>query len=426
VGLRYSAKLPAGDLQGLPSALRAAILNGRADFVTKPRGRVRDSNDRGHESRASHFAAWLARHGTGKQHLLAASDDDLLLILGHYAQASLRGDNLSGAKSNLGQTIRNYVTSATDWIRLAIGRPFSVLDPDTLMYKTPTLHPYLKEILAQRYAWEKPKPRKEPWTGSILESLVNSAPPPSHPAFLEAHAAATDWCGVTCFTGSRVAEYGQTNPPAGGGFNCVPLSEEAGEWAGMPIAFIAGDFSLWTADRIFLPHSAFFAEASLARVHTIRVRFRFDKSRHNFSTREFQRSDIPYLDMGRALQRIFLRARLLRVPITFPLGVFIHTTKPGHFKFLTGKHVQETLRLGCTLAYPDPQHYLRRNITCLVAHSNRVTAAVCLRLGGADIPTIAFKLRWSVASVETYLRDCYQLVGDALAATVRGAFSTMV
>ena len=46
-------------------------------------------------------------------------------------------------------------------------------------------------------------------------------------------------------------------------------------------------------------------------------------------------------------------------------------------------------------AYPDPRHFLRENITRIVAHSNRVTAAIPLSNAGTDIDAIAYHLGWS-------------------------------
>jgi hypothetical protein len=53
----------------------------------------------------------------------------------------------------------------------------------------------------------------------------------------------------------------------------------------------------------------------------------------------------------------------------------------------------------CVVAYPDPDHYMRKHIDCLVSHSMRVTACVALDAAGMTHEEIAFRLRWSVASV---------------------------
>jgi hypothetical protein len=99
----------------------------------------------------------------------------ILAILGQYTQDIKRGDNLDGRTDLLAGTIRNYLTSAVDFLRVLLGRPISILDPLTLTHKTPSLNPFLKGMLGQRTAWQKPKARILPWTGLILESLVTHA-----------------------------------------------------------------------------------------------------------------------------------------------------------------------------------------------------------------------------------------------------------
>jgi hypothetical protein len=68
-------------------------------------------------------------------------------------------------------------------------------------------------------------------------------------------------------------------------------------------------------------------------------------------------------------------------------------------------------------------HYMRLNILQIVPHSNRITATVSLKLGGAtEYEEIAFRLLWHVSSVPTYLRECFQLVGALVQTTLQGAY----
>ena len=80
--------------------------------------------------------------------------------------------------------------------------------------------------------------------------------------------------------------------------------------------------------------------------------------------------------------------------------------------------------LACRLAYPDPNHYCRLHISGIVAHSNRVTAALCLKLGGATDEDIAFRLRWHVSSVPTYLRECFNGIDAVMQTAIQGALTT--
>jgi hypothetical protein len=45
-------------------------------------------------------------------------------------------------------------------------------------------------------------------------------------------------------------------------------------------------------------------------------------------------------------------------------------------------------------------------------------------MGGATIADIAFRLRWHIASVPTYLRECFQEVGSIMEQAIVGAFKT--
>jgi hypothetical protein len=91
---------------------------------------------------------------------------------------------------------------------------------------------------------------------------------------------------------------------------------------------------------------------------------------------------------------------------------------------LKDSHVRDHLRMACCLAYPNPQHYCRIHIAGIVSHSNRVFAALCLKLGGATDEDIAFRLRWQVASVPTYLRECFNGIDDAMQTAICGAYRT--
>lgn len=219
-----------------------------------------------------------------------------------------------------------------------------------------------------------------------------------------------------------MSEYAQHSLKAGQRFHTIPDNGEAGEWAGQALAFLLSDFSFLDRDRRLYPAEAILDPHVAPTLVTVRIRFRYGKSRENFSVRQFARTRVPYLDIFPALERIVRRHHLLRALPSEPLGVYydgaVSKRHKTSYSFVRDYHITATLCHGCEIAYPDPNHILRRNILCLVAHSNQVTAAVCLHLGGASLPDIAFKLRWSEASVKTYLRDAYQNVGRNLVATI--------
>jgi hypothetical protein len=160
-------------------------------------------------------------------------------------------------------------------------------------------------------------------------------------------------------------------------------------------------------------------------VSAVQIRSRYNKSKDNFTIRKFSSLDHPFLDQVDASVSILRRAHLLRVPSAEPLGVFTSSFSVP-FTFITATTVTQVMHHACISAYPDPDHYLRRNMKCIVAHSNRATAAVCLQQGGAQNDEIAFRLRWKPGSVPTYLRDCFQAVGDILQQELTGADSPSI
>jgi hypothetical protein len=81
--------------------------------------------------------------------------------------------------------------------------------------------------------------------------------------------------------------------------------------------------------------------------------------------------------------------------------------------------------MACIRAYPDPNHYCWINIDGIVAHSNHVTAALCLHLGGATIDEIAVRLRWEPCSVPTYLRECFVGIDTIMQKAIASAYLTI-
>ena len=129
----------------------------------------------------------------------------------------------------------------------------------------------------------------------------------------------------------------------------------------------------------------------------LHVRFRFDKSKNNFTIRKFKRlPGMVVCPVKRALS-ILQRADILGVPQDYPIGAHRPIRgKQQAFALLNGEDVKTVMQQACVLAYPDSNHYLRLNIDLIMAHSNRIAAAVALLNAGASIPVIAYRLRWSV------------------------------
>jgi hypothetical protein len=345
-------------------------------------------------------------------------------ILGAYLTAVRQGNNLTKAFIT-GQTLRNYAKSAADCLTILTGGPCTYYDPATMSMKRMSLHPYLNEQIAQRSTWTKPTPRKEPFTYRMLavhaQQLLSSHSDPRRIYFSLSYVV-WDWMRLGVFTGSRVSEYAQSGLRKNHRFQVIPTNQDTSEWAGQPLAFIRKDFQFFDAQQRLVPLSSLHSSHVKGLVATVHLRFRYDKSSENFSIRKFSKTEDSILDPVDAAVSILHRADLLSVPPDEPVGVY--ATSPPSFLFLRDYHIRTILRRMCIAAYSDPTHYLRIHIDRLVPHSNRVTAAVCLQMGGASHEDIAFRLRWKVGSVPTYLRECFQEVGTIMSSTLQGAFKT--
>jgi hypothetical protein len=230
-----------------------------------------------------------------------------------------------------------------------------------------------------------------------LSKEIYSSSDPSG-TFLSPLCAIFNWMRLGLFPGSRLGEYSQSQRTKGSRYNTVPQSINAGKWAGTSIAFIAADFTFFTPNLIMIPHDKVTSFHAKRAVSAIQIRFRFDKSKNNFTICKFSSLAHPFLDPVNAGVSIIRRAQFLCVPAYKPIKVF-QTPSATEFSFITATIVTDVMQHACVVTYPDPQHYLRRNIKSLVVHSNRVTAAVCLQQGSASNDEIAFQLSWQPASV---------------------------
>lgn len=321
------------------------------------------------------------------------------------------------------KTLGGYIRSAATWWREALGIDVPVYQP-ALPGEKPKLNPFLGDILHQRQAWKEPKQKKEPFTHDMFDALRTFLRDMlAHDAsfFLSVEFAVSDWTHLGVLTGSRLGEYGQSKPQRGQLFATIPRCLDAGEWAGMPLAFIRADFSFYDKGLVCHPYKDCLRCSHLAVY--VHIRFRFDKSPTNFTIRKFQRMSGSAICAVKRSLSILRRADMLGIPSDYPVGAFRPPgAGAGQFAFLMGCHIKSVMQDACRLAYPDPQHYMRQHIHCIMSHSNRVTAAVALKNAGVPDEDIAFRLRWSLEAVKFYLRDCYKAIGHLTAKAIEGAF----
>ena len=387
------------------------------------RGSIRAGNDRTFDSRADHFERWLQRNQYSVELFARLPQSEAIAVVGTYVRQVNLGDSIKSTKNMSEKTLIGYMKSAAATYLKASRKTLSLYVP------SPTggndvLHPYLSDVIHQRTAWKKPREKREPFTMEMLEALATDLHiklRADASIFLSKEHAILDWMGLGIHTGSRLSEYGQSKPTKKNPIALVPSSEDAGEWAGTPLAFIRSDFTYY--DKALVQHSYIECLRDPHLAEYVRIRFRFDKSKNNFSVRKFKRlSGIIACPVKRSLSAL-RRADMLGIPQDYPIGAFRPPDAAPHmYAFIKGEHVQDVMRRACRLAYPDPNHYLRIHIHLLMSHSNRITAAVAMYNAGVSIPVIAFRLRWSPESVSFYLRDCFRAIGSLTQAAIEGAY----
>mmetsp|Transcript_4851 Transcript_4851/g.11526 ORF Transcript_4851/g.11526 Transcript_4851/m.11526 type:complete len:423 (-) Transcript_4851:118-1386(-) len=413
--------VPVEDLSNLPSSFQTAAKDCVSDFLTADRGSVRENNDRAFDSRAEFFERWCSRLGLTQHYLQKLTDRQCLFVLAVFVSKVKRGDNKQNRTDLAADTIRNYMVSAHRYLQLILGRNIDILDRHH-GGKRDRYHPMLAQQISDRRRWYKPSEKKEPYTVDMFLALkrwLDRAPDPKS-CFLGKFHCVYDWSRLGVFTGFRIGEYGQSTLRKGERYRRIPCDADVPlELRGMPIAMIAGDFEFFDKDFIRIPHSQLYSRHQRGEVLWLEIRWRYDKSPHNFVKKKFRVTGHPIFCPVDAAVSIIHRKTLLGVPVFEPIGVW--SERSASYRFVSSSDVTEVMRASCDMAYPDPGHYMRLHRNQIVPHSNRVTAAVCLQRGGASNDDIAFKLRWHLTSVPTYLRDCFQAIGPILERAITGA-----
>ena len=308
-----------------------------------------------------------------------------------------------------------FQTHAPQLKRLNIGDPSD----------TDTLHPTIRDTILTRKRWQKPKPKRQPYTDDMyitLKTRVDGAIAKHKASIFSKEACVYDWVRLGLFTGSRGNEYVQTTGTRLD-FSATPLEPSSGEWGGKPLAFILSDFTFLKDGIILTPKDL---TNPACQPDEVWIRFRFDKGPKNFTTKKYSSTGHPIFDPVNAALSIVLRALLLKIPTDSPLAQFVQDS--GIYRdrtiLLSANDVRNVMRNICKLTYPDPNHFMHKNYMQIDCHSNRVTAAVALHNEGVDIPDIAQRLRWSVEAVQHYLRDSITHIGKMCQAAVCGAFKT--
>ena len=341
--------------------------------------------------------------------------------MGTYIQALKDGNNYRNRDDLCNDTIMGYARAATMYLETEHKLTVPLYLQTGGSQKQNKLNPFLSDLLVQRRTWKKQRPKKEPLTGNILDAMLQIAASDTH-GILSDSAAIYDWCRFGLYTGSRLGEYGQSKPPkeaATDWFAAIPDSNDVPrEWRGRPLAFIEEDLAFYTKTDVTLSVEAVLADPTCA--HLLRVRYRYDKSNHNFTFRTYSRRHGSHICVIKAAMSIIRRHRMLGRSKDLPLGAFMDRT--GQICTIRGKHMERAMRMGCERAYPDPQHYLRIHIKRLMSHSIRVFACVALKNANVSEEDIIYRLRWNSDAVKAYTRDCFRLSDTLTGKALLGAF----
>lgn len=303
-----------------------------------------------------------------------------------FAVNVTHGFNLVGWTDFLGTTVAGYITAAAANSCLAERPDLYLVNRG----KSQGLAPVIAAFIDNVKAWEQPRPSYEPVTSEMFAAIKQA-----HCTCLERRpngsldlvAAAADWVYSGSFTGSRLAEYGQSKKKKGQAFATVPDNLAANEWRSTALAAIVSDYT-------FLDRGNCIRHRHHPSVFRIRIRFRFNKSPKNFQYCTFLRTRHEWLCMVLASISILDRVEALGVKPGEPLGVF-RSSDEGHFWYIGAKHMQEFLGAAVDAAFPDKTHIAHQHKHKFSAHSLRVTAAMVLLASGVVVKIVSHRLRWN-------------------------------
>jgi hypothetical protein len=226
----------------MPVTAPAVVKSSQADFLRADRGHIRQSNDLTTDSQFCHFAAWLTSNGSDKQSARSITAGIAVNLICTYLHWVKTGNTLpSTSKGPLSeQSLQNYVNAASHCVTLLTHQPCIILDPTTFQQKRVHMHPYIREQLAQRAAWSQLLKKKEPYMINMFQALAQFLRSSSNAtaAFLTVESAVYEWTWLGLCTGSRVSESTQTCLKVGICYNTIPITADAGIWAGQPLAFL--------------------------------------------------------------------------------------------------------------------------------------------------------------------------------------------
>ena len=167
MAIRYRAHLPATEqLSALPSPLRATYRNAESRYLGATRGMVRDKNDRAMDSKARHFASWLAASGFDDVSIADLREPQVIPTLVSYLHhVAFEQGSIKQQTALAPGTLTGYLNSAAEWLRIAL------LLPARLDVRGKR-HRMLQDIVDQARVWQKPRAKREPYTQEMFQTLA--------------------------------------------------------------------------------------------------------------------------------------------------------------------------------------------------------------------------------------------------------------
>ena len=323
------------------------------------------------------------------------SHREAALIFACYAAFLALGHTL-WCKTVKSATIANYLRTAAFYVRDARRRQLDMNSSNSniIIWQDPRIDmttgqtdDRIAAVLAEVKRWENIPDRQEPLTVDMIHYQhlqVKKNKPHSEDA------AMYDWEVFGIYAGNRLSEWAQ--------YDGKPIVENID---GTAKAFTITDLKFFGENRRRMSLHDALRRPHL--VHTIDVKWRFQKNGNNGEQKTFVRAfGHPTLCAVSALLRIAARWNALGLPKEHPLAVFTTDgTVKGKIKLIREANINAALRNAARNVYNVRGEELER----FTSHSIRVGACVALHAANVSALNIQHALRWQSDAFLIYLRN---------------------
>lgn len=403
----------------LPAAMCMAIKDSESRIEGYDRGAVKESNQKTDSNRTKYFIAWAKERDFHDVAFKSTSKIEAQKILATYIENVANGHNPKKDKTLIRATLVDYLAAA-----IKPSNNFGNEDYRwaNLNAKKPVYTEDIKDVLDQRKKWSKKNTSYEPLVYDFLQELFKTQKGlcnSSRQGSLGLYPLVFWSIIVACFTGSRVSEYATSKKRPNEEFPTVPNEPCAGDFAGLPLAFVHSDIVFLTRGYAQLN------KRQRRQAQKIKIRFKFDKSTYNNVWRFYSDTDHDWFSIIEASLQLVERAEALGIDDdSKPLTAFLdHDT--NNLKFLTARHVNAVLKNVAKKIYTK-NHPMYEAINHTSSHSARVTAALALINSGLSIDETAHRLRWNSKAILRYLRESMFRVDDMTEKALKGAMDNIL